>query len=112
MKRKYLLRAQKKIRAQRQQLKTRYGKLYDEAEEILFRHDPIGINFSSNTDEYSPEVGTILPRLRKAASQSEARNIIHEEFVNWFSPEDVGPESRYEDIAGEIWAAWNRHEKT
>jgi len=27
---------------------------------VLFRHDPIGINFEINTDEYDPEAGTIL----------------------------------------------------
>jgi hypothetical protein len=31
--------------------------------ELLFRHDPVGINFEVNTDEYEPKAGTILPRL-------------------------------------------------
>jgi hypothetical protein len=112
MKRKYMRREAKKIRAERHQLKTKYGNLYKEAMEILFRHDPIGINFDFNADEYEPEVETILPRLKEATSQRELRKIIHEEFVQWFSPLDVGSESRYENIASEIWAAWIRHQKT
>jgi hypothetical protein len=37
-----------------------YAGLYEEVEAILFRHDPAGINFGENTDEYDPEVSTIL----------------------------------------------------
>jgi hypothetical protein len=29
----------------------------------FFRFDPVGLNFGANTDEYDPEVGTILPHL-------------------------------------------------
>lgn len=71
----------KEIRAERERLKRTYGKLYDQVLEILFRHDPIGINFKDNKDEYSPEAGTILPRLKEAGSQAKLRRIIHEEFV-------------------------------
>jgi hypothetical protein len=60
-------RPQLEVRARRwkrKYLKIRYGKLFEEASSILFRHDPIGIAFDNeNTDEYEAEVGTILPRL-------------------------------------------------
>jgi len=51
---------------ERQALRRHYPVLFDEVSSILFRHDPIGINFETNTDEYEPEVGTILPRLKEA----------------------------------------------
>ena len=52
------------ILADRQRLKAEYGRLFHEVQALLFRHDPIGINFEDNVDEYAPEVGTILPRLK------------------------------------------------
>ena len=97
------------FKAERDRLKAVYGRLFDEVSEILFRHDPIGINFGSNTDEYEPEVETILPRLKEAHSASELRRIIYEEFARWFNGDDVGSEEDYEAMAQEVWAAYQRH---
>jgi hypothetical protein len=98
------------IRENRNRLKERYGSQYDEILSILFRHDPIGINFETNVDEYEPEVDTILPRLKEARSPDELRRIIHEEFLHWFNGEDTaGPETNYDKIAREVWAAYQRH---
>jgi len=76
-------------------------------EELLFRHDPIGINFETNTDEYEPEARTIVPRLHEAADEQDVLRIVHEEFVHWFG-ETAGPGERYRQIASEIWQLWNR----
>ena len=94
------------ILEERRALKRAYGAVFDTAAEILFRHDPMGINFEHNTDEYEPEVGTILPRLRECSSKDDTRRVVHEEFVRWF--EDVGDEAKYDIIAGEIWDAWQK----
>jgi hypothetical protein len=99
------------IRAKRKCLKEEYGKLYDEFLELLFRHDPIGINFEDNQDEYAPEVGTILPRLKETNSPKSLQRIIHQEFVRWFSSGDAGPESAYEKVAEEMWSAWQRQKQ-
>ena len=45
-------------------LKAEYQKLFERLTEILFRHDPIGMNLEATTSEYEPEARTILPRLR------------------------------------------------
>lgn len=82
--------------------------MFDDATEILFRHDPIGINFVRNTDEYEPEVSTILPRMESAASEQDALRIIHEEFVRWFNARTAGPQERYASAAAELWTAWRR----
>jgi len=74
---------------------------------ILFRHDPMGINFEDNTDEYDPEVGTILPRLRDCRSPEQVRRVTHEEFLRWFGG-GVGDEQKYGAIAQEIWDAWRK----
>ena len=52
------------IESENKRLKAKYGSLFDSITALLFRHDPIGINFEDNTDEYEPEARTILPRLK------------------------------------------------
>jgi hypothetical protein len=42
-------------------LKAEYGELFDSVTALLLRHDPIGIDFKVNPDEYEPETRTILP---------------------------------------------------
>src|SRR5262249_46858932 len=73
--------------AERKRLSSSYKQLLNDVSAILFRHDPIGINFEDNTDEYDPEAGTILPRLRRDLSVEQMTAIVHEEFVRWFEPE-------------------------
>lgn len=96
------------MNSQRVYLKAQYRNLYSEVEEILFRHDPIGINFEDNTDEYDPEVDTILPRLKTAHSEEDVLDIIHEEFCRWFDSDTVGKKSHpvYKSIAKEVWNSW------
>ncbi len=95
------------IKIERQTLRREYGELYDKILEILFRNDPIGINFEINTDEYEPEVGTILPLLKEARSPEDLQDIIHREFVSWFDANIVGPKAKYAKIAQEVWDAYN-----
>ena len=54
-------------------VKAKFGPLFDEVSAILFRHDPMHINYGSNTDEYDPEVGTILPRLKQCRSARDVQ---------------------------------------
>lgn len=96
------------VREERERLKNLYKELYNEVSEILFHHDPIGINFDDNTDEYEPEVGTILPRLTSANSIDDVRLIVHEEFIKWFDEDIAGPIERYSQIAEEVWKAWKK----
>ena len=89
-------------------IKTQFRELYTEVERILFRHDPMGINFEDNIDEYDPEVDTILPRLKTANSELDVLDIVHEEFCRWFDPDMVGSKSNpvYQAISKEVWSAW------
>jgi hypothetical protein len=77
--------------------------LVAELEAMLFRHDPIGINFEDNTDEYRPEAETIAIRLPEARDERDLLRIVHEEFVRWFAPSVAGDVDRYRDLAHEIW---------
>src|SRR5580698_1989063 len=95
-------------REERKKLSASYQQLLTEVSAILFRHDPIGINFEDNTDEYDPEAGTILTRLRRDLSPEQMTAIVHEEFVRWFERETAGPRERYTAVAAEILTAYQK----
>ncbi len=94
------------ILEEERRLKEEFGHLYDDVLSLLFRHDPIGINFGVNPDEYAPEVRTILPRLRACGSDHDVARVVYEEFTRWFG--DPGSLERYETIGAEIWQVWQR----
>ncbi len=96
-------------RERKQELKQQYGALWNSISEILFRLDPMGISFASNTDEYDPEVSSILPRLKDCQSADDVRSVVYQEFVYWFGDETAGQESDYAEIAHEVWDAWNEY---
>lgn len=91
---------------EREQVKQRYEGIFDRIAEILFRHDPMGINFEDNTDEYESEVSTILPHLESVSFEQETLGVTHQEFGRWFGEDLAGSKSRYKDAAAEIWSAW------
>ena len=73
---------------------------------LLFRHDPIGLDFEHNTDEYRAEAETIALRRDEVHSLQDAQRVTHEEFVKWFDADIAGPPEGYADIAREIWNLW------
>lgn len=91
----------------RRRLRREYGALFEVVAEILFRHDPVGINFDVNPDEYEPEAETILARLPYCRSAEDTAAAVHQEFQVWFTPEVAGPREKYEGAAEEIWRAWS-----
>jgi hypothetical protein len=91
---------------EREALRTQYGALFETVTAILFEADPQGINYKTNTDEYDPETGTILPRLSQAGTSHDVAVIVHEEFARWFGAEEVGAVDEYQLIATRIWQAW------
>ena len=94
------------IEGENKRLKAKYGSLFDSITALLFRHDPIGINFEDNTDEYEPEARTILPRLKACHRAEDVLTVVHEEFVRWFEVETAGPREKYQEIADDIWLLW------
>jgi hypothetical protein len=93
----------------RELLKKQYGILFESVSIALFEADPMGLNFESNTDEYEPEVGTILPRLAKSICVQDVEKIVYEEFCHWFSVKDAGPKETYGPVASKIWEIWLGH---
>src|SRR5476649_186019 len=78
------------VAEKRKAIRLQYGELFDALSNLLFELDPISINFETNTDEYEPEVGTIIPRLTHAESEADVRKIVHEEFCKWFDSKTTG----------------------
>jgi hypothetical protein len=97
-----------KFELRRADLRRRFGSLYDFVLALLFEVDPAGINFETNTDEYEPEVDTILPRLESSRTVHDLQTIVHEEFIRWFGPETAGVRDRYAAIARRIQAELDR----
>jgi hypothetical protein len=104
-----MTRNRKQIIEERRKLKKQYGELFDLVTALLFKHDPVGINFEDNIDEYEPEAGTILPNLRSCHSVEEVQHMVHGEFVRWFDDGIAGPEENYRLIADEIWDLWQKY---
>jgi hypothetical protein len=87
--------------------KARFLKLQRAVSAILQHHDPINLSqIGAPDDEYDPEVGTIVPRLREARNDEEVRTILHEEFVRWFGLDEAGPVDLYSAPAKEVWDQW------
>lgn len=91
----------------RDQVKKTYGNLFFAISNALFQADPIGINFITNTDEYDPETGTIIPRLKAANTAQDVQAIVYEEFNNWFGADTAGSQQHYEAVSLKIWELWN-----
>lgn len=94
---------------ERQRLKEAYHALCEDIAAILLRHDPLGLDFGLNTDEYAPEARHIVPKLRKVRSIEELRRAIHGVFTFLFGAGLAGPEDIYDAIARDVWAAWQRY---
>jgi hypothetical protein len=90
-------------------VKAEFGPLFQEVSAILFHYDPMHVNAGFNTDEYNPEVGTILPRLKECRSAQEVREVVYEECARWFGI--AGEQEKYRAPSQEIWSAWKRFEQ-
>jgi len=91
-------------RIERSKLKEKYKTQWEMVAAVICEEDPIGLlEIGAPEDEYDPEVGTILPRIKEASSVEELCKIVHSEFVHWFGQPTAGPLSAYSGIAKEIW---------
>lgn len=93
---------------EREKLRQQYPKLFSKLEAIFFEHDPIGINFGSNSDEYALEVEGVLKGLPSATSQDDVHTMIYEAFSTCFDTQLAGDKQSmsYKNMAKETWEAW------
>jgi predicted metal-dependent hydrolase len=99
-------------RQERERLRRAHPALFAELAEILAEHDPVYLTaIGAPRDEYEPEVGTIIPRLKEASNVIDVRRILVEEFDNWFGVETakMTPE-QFLAVADDVWDAWLRGE--
>ena len=66
------------------------AELVAEVTQILFDADPIGINFETNTDEYTSEAETIVINLPRAPGVVEVQALVYDTFRAWFGPTSAG----------------------
>ncbi len=96
----------KKILETQPHFNAEFNELLNCVSALLFLYDPIHLNFDHNQDEYEPEAGAILPRLKNCHSVAAVRQVVYEEFVRSFDPHIAGPEPDYQPIAEKIWELW------
>lgn len=93
-----------RLREEQRRIKDEYSGLYEKVEALVFRHDPIGINFEENTDEYELETSLLLSRLRTCRSAADVTRMVHKVFEECFGYVEARAERFYEPIGAEIWA--------
>ena len=79
---------------------------FEEVCAILYKHDPIGLNFGDNSDEYQYEADYVVLRFREAENTKELAIIIKEVFANQFDQKLANNKhalETYDPIASEVW---------
>lgn len=75
-------------------------------ERAINEADPMGLlELGAPSDEYAPEIGTIVPRLAPVQGPDDIAGVLHEEFTHWFGAGSVGRRHAYEAPARRIWDA-------
>lgn len=92
-------------RVAREAVRKLHPGLFASVSGAMFRHDPIGINYGDNTDEYDAEAGTVIPRLSNCASVDHVACVLREEFSRWFGA-DIAGRAQYVPLAKEVWRLW------
>lgn len=79
------------------------GKKFNDISEILFRYDPIGLDFDTNIDEYDYEADLILKELPNQETVEQLTETIHAIFIKCFDNKLAKERDLYKHIAQEIW---------
>jgi hypothetical protein len=96
------------LRKKRLLLQEQEAESFKQLLNIFQAHDIMHIcsPHRDNSEEYAPEVGTVLPRLKNAKSKQDIQDIIYEEFVFWFGSKPIYNRDSYELIANDVWNAY------
>ena len=94
-------------------LDIRYQDFVAAVERAINEADPIGLFAgSAPSDEYAPEIGTIIPLLANARRPDDVTGVLHGEFLRWFGEGTAGPRQAYEAPARQIWDALLEYRKS
>lgn len=74
---------------------------------VLYEEDPLRLAAcGAPTDEYEPEVETILPRLAGCGSAEDVQRVAFEAFERWFGVGHAGRVERYRSVGERVWQLW------
>ena len=91
----------------------RYQHLVAAVERAINEADPIGLLAGgAPSDEYAPEIGTIVPLLANANRPDDVTGVLHGEFLRWFGEGTAGPRQAYDVPACQIWDALLEYRKS
>lgn len=78
--------------------------------DLLFETDPMGLSIDGkNTDEYSPEVSSIRPRLAGCRTVEDVHGVVYEEFFIWFGRPVAPSREALEPVAAQVWELAKAH---
>lgn len=92
-----------RARAAQSAVQVKDPKFFAAVSKAMFDLDPIGINFTDNTDEYDAEAGTVIPRLAVCRSTEDVAQVLLEEFRIWFGVDTTRDLATYRALAADIW---------
>ena len=92
-----------RARIARNEVQVKDPKFFAAVSKAMFDLDPVGINFTENTDEYDAEAGTVIPRLAVCRSTEDVAQVLLEEFRIWFGIETTRDLATYRALAADIW---------
>lgn len=94
-------------------MNIRYQNLVAAVERAINEADPIGLLAGgAPSDEYAPEIGTIIPLLANAHRPDDVAGVLHGEFLRWFGEGTAGPRQAYGAPARQIWDALLEYRKS
>lgn len=75
-----------------------------ELEQILSRHDPMGLaGEEPSGGGYLPEAETLAPRLARAGSMHDVRRMLVNAFRGWLGPSYAPSAEELTEPASEVW---------
>jgi len=87
----------------------RYPDLVAAVERAINEADPIGLLAGgAPSDEYAPEIGTIIPLLTNAHRPDDVTGVLHGEFLRSFGEGTAGPRQANQAPTRQIWDAFTR----
>lgn len=75
----------------------------NELRKIFNKHDPIGIYFTDNFDEYDPEIERIVAQFRNDKTLQDFLTDVYDTLVFMFDKQIVGAKSKYKKLTKEIY---------
>ena len=97
--------------SEHQFLELEFPQLYGEWLALFEYHDPIELGESPYGWNYDAQIRWLVPDLLRFTDPGALQEAIYDELGRWFRPEIVDPLERYENLAHDAWASWDRNRR-